>query len=81
MNIHTKINERQAYIVANYISGVFWEPNPKAYMYKTMPKYLRYGGHRNTCYDKAQIGMQCIIYDRAEKLDTAMHHLSLKKSK
>lgn len=52
MNIHEKINKRQAKIIRIYIASLIWNSiTIKNFCDKNVPKNLRYGGYRNTCYD------------------------------
>lgn len=56
-DIHAKINRKQAQLLKEYSIQLFWDiagPH-KYYMFKEIPKNMRYGGHRNTCYHINQI--------------------------
>ena len=53
MSIHRKINLRQSVLIDTYLTAMFWDTaRPlKEVMFKEIPKNMRYGGFRNTCYD------------------------------
>ncbi len=55
MNVHTKINQRMSLLVYAYNTGLYHVSDTPKQDYLTLikhvPKYLRYGGQRNTCYD------------------------------
>lgn len=54
MNVHEKINEKQGEIVRLYLQALFRtsKDHPLYDLFaKNMPRNLRYGGFRNTCYD------------------------------
>ena len=50
--IHNRINDRQTILILAYYESIFTisrSLHKKAH--KVIPKNMRYGGHRNTCYD------------------------------
>ena len=53
MSIHTKINIKQARLLKEYSVAMFRDTEKpiKEIMFKEVPKNMRYGGYRNTCYD------------------------------
>lgn len=53
MSIHEKINKRQAEIIHAYLYLILRQGHDvlNGNVKLNMPKFLRYGGYRNTCYD------------------------------
>lgn len=52
MNIHQKINERQAKVIQNYLDlGLCSLNYGKAREMFRVPRNQTYGGYRNGCYD------------------------------